>query len=305
MNSIGKIVVFGGTGHYGRKIVQKLIAKEQSVRVLTRNTESAGKILGEKVELIQGDVTNQETIEASLKGVSCVIISLSAMKRNLIRKMKLIEHDAVLAIMDEAKKAKISRLIYLSGYDIREDVLKKLKISEFGAVKLEIESKIKESDFNWTILGLAPAMDIFFAFAKNGKMVVPGGGYKPIPSISSEDVGEIAAQTALRDDLAGKRIKLTGPEALSFPQVAALISEVTAQEVKHSKIPLTAINIVSFLIKPFIPFVRYLYKSLKLLNNFPTELTNQIPAEHAKLVALFDYQPVTIVDEIKKYYKSE
>ncbi|MHC1774855.1 MAG: SDR family oxidoreductase [Lentimicrobium sp.] len=298
-----QIIVFGGTGYYGRKVVEKLINKGQSVKVVSRNYVSAREIAGQKAEIFQGDVTNRETIIESLKNVSCIVICLSAMSNKLIGKMKQIERDAVLTIMDEAEKAGISRLVYMSGYEMREQLLRDLKIPEFGAIRIEIESRIAQSRFNWTILGDAPAFEIFFAFIKNGKMTVPGGGFNAIPSISAEDVGEITAQVAMRNDLNGKRIKLTGPEAFTFPEVAKRISEISGKKIKHISVPLSIIQVVSFILIPFAPFVRYLYKSLKMLNNFPPDLAADVPKQHRLLRELFDYEPVTLEMEIRKRMK--
>ena len=297
-----KIIVYGGTGFYGRKVVAKLIAKGQSVKVVTRNSENAKSIIGDDVEIFEGDVTEKGTIEKSLKNVSAIVICLSAMSNKLIRKMKAIERDAVLEIMDQAKKANILRLVYMSGYEMRKQLLDDLKIPEFGEIKIEVEAKIRQSDFNWTILGDAPAFEIFFAFINKGRMAVPGGGLNAFPTISSEDVGEITAQVVMRDDLNGKRIKLTGPQAYSFPDVAKLISEISGKRIQHMTIPLFFINMVSFLLLPFTPFVRYLYKSLKMLNNFPTDLAEDVPKDHKLLRELFDYEPVTLEMEINRRF---
>lgn len=299
-----KIIVYGGTGFYGRKVVEKLVAKGQDVRVVSRSKESALRIVGDKVDIYEGDVTNRQTITDSLKGVSAIVICLSAMSNKLIRKMKAIERDAVLNIMEEARIAGISRLVYMSGYEMREELLLKLKIPEFGAVKIEVEKAIRASNFNWTILGDAPAFEIFFAFTRNGKMTVPGGGYNAIPSISPEDVGEITAQAVLRDDLGGRRIRLTGPEAFTFPQAAKQISIITGKKVKHMAIPLTLINVVSFILIPFAPFVRYLYKSLKMLNNFPDDLANRVPIDYGLLRDVFEYKSVTFEEEVKRRLES-
>lgn len=298
-----RIIVYGGSGYYGRSVVNKLIHKGQSVKVVSRNANKAKEILGDKVEIFEGDVTIKETIIKSLEKVDTIIICLSAMSNKLIKKMKEIERDAVLEIMKEARKQNISRLIYMSGYEMRERLLNDLKIPEFGEIKIEIESKISESDFNWTILGDAPAFEIFFAFVKNGKMTVPGGGFNKIPTISAKDVGEITAQVAMRNDLNGRRIKLTGPKAYSFPEVAALIFDKTGKNIKHVKIPLFFINMVSFILLPFYPFVRFLYKSLKMLNNFPVDLAENVPKDHKILNELFDYKSVTLEEEIINRYK--
>ncbi len=300
MTSKDQIIVYGGTGFYGQKVVEKLVEKGQSVKVVTRNAEKGKRIFGDKVELFRGDVTVKGTIEKSLENVSAIVICLSAMGNKLFRKMKEIERDAVLEIMEKAEEANISRLVYMSGYEMRKQLLEDLKIPEFGEIKIEIEENIKQSGFNWTILGCAPASEIFFAFTNNGRMVVPGGGLNAIPTISPEDVGEITAQTVMREDLNGKRIRLTGPKACSFPQAAKLMTEISGKRIKHITIPLFLINTVSFCLLPFIPFVRYLYKSLILLNNFPVDLAEDVPNDHKLLRELFDYEPVTLETEIRE-----
>jgi uncharacterized protein YbjT (DUF2867 family) len=296
------VVVFGGTGHYGRKIVKRLLDKNEKVRVLSRNTQKAKNTLGEDVEIIEGDVTCRDTVIRSLEDVKAILICLSAMSIKLIRRMKEIEQDAVLMIMEEAEKAKIDRLVYVSGYEIREDVLRKLNMIKFGEVKLEIERKIRKSSFNWTILGAAASFELFFAFLRNNKMVVPGGGIKPIPTISAEDIGEIAAQTVLRNDLSGKRFRLTGSEAISFPEAAERISAITKKRIKHIKIPLIAVKVVSIITLPFTPFISFIYCALKLLNNFPSDLAKNVPEDHQILLKTFSYTPIKFDMEIKNRF---
>ena len=191
----------------------------------------------------------------------------------------------------------------MSGYEMRKKLLDDLNIPEFGEIKIEIEERIKRSNLNWTILGDAPAFDLFFAFLNKGRMTVPGGGLHAIPTISPEDVGEITAQIVLRDDLNKKRIKLTGPKAYSFPEVAKLITDISGKKIKHMTLPLILINFVSFLLLPFTPFVRFLYKSLVMLNNFPVDLAENVPADHKLLRELFDYEPVTLEMEIHRRIK--
>jgi uncharacterized protein YbjT (DUF2867 family) len=111
MKDSNQIIVYGGTGFYGRKVVEKLVEKKQSVKVVTRNLDNARKIVGDKVELLQGDVTEKGTVEKSLENVGTIVICLSAMSNKLIRKMREIERDAVFEIMEYAKKTDISRLI--------------------------------------------------------------------------------------------------------------------------------------------------------------------------------------------------
>jgi uncharacterized protein YbjT (DUF2867 family) len=203
-------------------------------------------------------------------------------------------------ILNEAKNAGITRVVYLSGYEMRENLLRKLRLQKFGAIKLELEKTLSSSTLNWTILGCAPSMELFFAFLKKDKMIAPGGGAKAIPCISAQDVGEIAAQTVLRSDLKGKRFRLTGPEAFTFPQAAQRMARISGIPVRVVRIPLFIINIASIMTWPSHPFIRYVYWSLKLLNNFPQDLAEKVPTDHQLLLSTFDYIPITFDEEIHK-----
>lgn len=300
-----KIIVFGGTGYYGRRIVAHLVTMKEPVRVLSRNAAKARDILDPEVEIMEGDVTDHPLVVESLKGVKAMVICLSAVNFQLIRKRQQIERDAVLDILSEGWKAGIKRLVYVSGYEMRPSVLKALKIPDFGAIMLEIESKIRQSDYHWTILGAAPSFELFFAFFRKGKMAVPGGGKNAIPSIAPQDVGAIVAQTVVREDLNGQRIRMTGPEAYTFTEVAKIFGAATGREVKHVTLPLGVINLVSLIAYPVSPFPRFLFKSLKLLNNFPQDLAQQVPTDHQLLKTWFDYEPLTLEAEIRKRFMSD
>ena len=297
-----RVLVFGGTGHYGSRIVQSLLAKDEPVRVLSRNAEKARQTLGDKPEIIEGDITSREAVAQSLQGVKAVIISVSAWSWQTIKKIRQIERDAVLTILAEAKKAAVSRLVYISVYELREDFLREHNMLKFGEIKLEIETTIAQSDFNWTILGEPPSMELFFAVLRNGKLTVPGGGPPAVPTVSPDDVGEIAAQTVLRDDLPGRRFRVTGLEALSFAEAADRITKITGQPVEVKQIPLLPIRIASILTLPFNPYLRYIYWSLVLLNNFPQDLVENVPADHQILRDVFDYTPTTFDMEIRKRF---
>ncbi len=300
MNKIEPILVFGGTGHYGSQIVNALLSKDVPVRVLSRSIQKAREILGDKVEIIEGDVTSPKVIEKSLKGSKAIVISLSAMSPKLIKKIKQIERDAVINIIKEAEKVNITRLVYLSGYDLQIDFLKKYKILQVGEIKLEIEKIIHESKTNWTILGCPPSFRLFFEFLKKKKMGFPGGGKNYLPTISAKDVGEIVAQTVIREDLSGFRIRLTGPDALSIPEAAKIISRITDTEISTFSIPLLLFKMISIITLPFNPFIRYLYKVLIMFNNFPPDLVNEIPSDHQFLLETFSYIPHTFEMEVKK-----
>lgn len=295
------VLVIGGTGHYGSLIVHRLIEKGIPVRLLTRNIENARKHFSEKLEYVKGDVTQSESVVKALDGVSSVVISLSAFNWNQIRNIEQIERDAVFTIIDKARQLGIPRIVLISVYQIKMEVLEKYKINtRIARLKLDVETKLMNSGLNWTILGAAPSMEIFFAMLRGEKMIVPGGGPPALPTISPLDLGEIAAQAAVRMDLAEKRFRMTAPTPYSFPQAADIISKVWKKNIAVKKIPLILPRIGSLITYPFNPYIYYLVANIKLMNHFPQDLVELVPQDSELLQNTFDYQPTTLEMEAER-----
>ena len=294
------IVVLGGTGHYGRKIVSSLVARHEPVRVLSREPARARQVLGPQPDILRGDLTAPSSVDEALDGAQAVVVAVSAANRQSIRQRLKIELDGVLGMLERAARGGVTRVAYLSGYDVREDFARELGLVDFVRPMLEVEAALSESKLEWTVLGCAPSMEIFFAMIRGDTMTVPGGGPPALPTVSADDVGEIAAQVALRSDLAGRRIRLTGPEALSFPEAARRISTVWGRTVRYRPIPLFPLRVASWITWPFSPYLAFLSCAVRLLKHFPEQVAAEVPADHASLRQLFQYVPTSLEVEARQ-----
>ena len=128
-----------------------------AVRVLSRNAASARSLLGAAAEIVEGDITAAPTRRAALQGCAAVVIAVSAMAPGLVRQTQAIEEDAVLALLAEAKELGVRRVVYLSVYEVRQDVTQDLDLAS-GRAKLRVEQALAASDLDWTVLGCAPSM---------------------------------------------------------------------------------------------------------------------------------------------------
>jgi uncharacterized protein YbjT (DUF2867 family) len=295
-----KVCVFGGTGRYGRRVVASLLGLGARVRVPSRDAAAARGILGDAAEIAQGDVRDPDFVTRALEGVDAAVLALSAANARQIRQRTAIERDAVLGIIGAAMKAGPKRLVCFSGYAMQEAVLDTIGLRSFGAIMIEVEAALRASALDWTVLGCAPSYELFFSLFKGKAMLAPGGCAAPFPSVSEFDVGAIAAQAALRDDLGGQRFSLNGSEALTVPIAAERLGRALGRRIPLIKPPLAAIGAAAALISPFNPFPSFIYQSLKLLNSFPADLAALVPATHAKLQSTFDYKSMSLEDEIER-----
>ena len=94
------IIVAGGTGNLGGRIVKALLNRGAEVRVLVRPSSNQKKIsyleqLGAKVMVV--DMSNEQDISSACVGANCVISALAGLRDVVIDAQKILLNGAVLA----------------------------------------------------------------------------------------------------------------------------------------------------------------------------------------------------------------
>lgn len=149
-----KIIVFGGTGDVGQIIVQKLLDKEQTVCVLTRQKKDSNDRLFYKV----GNVLDFNTVEKLIEQDDRVIISLGFNNSSFDTMSK-----GTANIISAMNKKGAKRLVCLSAqgagdsWDYMPEEFKKMVLSNdilsasFKDHSIQ-ENLVKQSDLDWTIV---------------------------------------------------------------------------------------------------------------------------------------------------------
>jgi uncharacterized protein YbjT (DUF2867 family) len=78
----------------------------------------------------------------------------------------------------------------------------------------------------------------FAAGIASGTLVAPSAD-GAMPFIDAEDIAAVAAAALTSDGHGGRTYELSGPEALTFADVAAVLSRHVGREVRHVDLPLT------------------------------------------------------------------
>src|SRR5215212_3540936 len=71
------VLVTGATGRIGRVVIDRLVDAGVPVRALTRHSEAAAT-LPANVDVVTGDLTVPESLDAALQGVSAVFLVWTA-----------------------------------------------------------------------------------------------------------------------------------------------------------------------------------------------------------------------------------
>jgi uncharacterized protein YbjT (DUF2867 family) len=77
---VGVILVAGATGGVGKRVVRRLVERGYKVRALVRNTQKAQEMLGDNVELFEGDITIPETLTPQMMANVTAVICCTGVR---------------------------------------------------------------------------------------------------------------------------------------------------------------------------------------------------------------------------------
>jgi uncharacterized protein YbjT (DUF2867 family) len=221
------ILITGATGRVGGTTVKQLISRGVPVRALVRNAEKAAAVTALKVEPVIGDLTQLHSLEAALEGVTAALLV-----------SPLDPHQVQLQgnFIDAAKHAGRVHVVKISGLGTALD-----SPVRSGRWHAQTEKYLEDSGLPFThlrppffmqnILRLAPtirASGEFVGALHQGKVAM----------IDVADIAAVAATALTTSGHVGKAYTLTGPEALSYEDVAEKLSNSLGRRVTYKDVPL-------------------------------------------------------------------
>jgi uncharacterized protein YbjT (DUF2867 family) len=246
MDNVNRILLIGGTGTVGRQVALQLSALGAGVRVMTRKPEEARLPPG--VEVVRGDLTRPETLDACLGGIDAVFLVWVA-------------PPAAVAPALERMARRARRIVLLSApLKTPHPLFQRPNLARDLA--LQVERAIEASGVTWTFL--RPGM--FAPNAKEwwGRQIRAGEAVRwpylavPTAPIDERDIAAVAVR-ALREEGHDKaEYVLTGPQSLSqFEQVSIIgsaigrtlrIEEMTPDEARRELLAIMPLPVVNMLL---------------------------------------------------------
>ncbi|CAA9268566.1 MAG: Nucleoside-diphosphate-sugar epimerase [uncultured Arthrobacter sp.] len=115
MNSHGSVIlVTGATGYIGGRLVSRLLNEGHTVRVVVRTPEKLKDVpWAERVEIVQGDLQDPDTMEAACGGVDALYYLVHSMGSG--RGFERRESSIAATVASAATAAGVGRIIYLGG----------------------------------------------------------------------------------------------------------------------------------------------------------------------------------------------
>ncbi|HXP07874.1 MAG TPA: SDR family oxidoreductase, partial [Acidobacteriaceae bacterium] len=215
-------LITGATGDVGCRVVDSLLAFGERPRVFVRDETKARARFGDRVEVSAGDLTDAASLQNALQGIDALfLVSTGPRIPNL-------DDGAAKA----AKAAGVRHLVKLSSLDVQQNLA-------IGGWHERGEEAIRASGVPFTFLRPSGFMSNLLAWApsiKNEGVVRSSTGDGKRGFIHSDDIAAVATEILRTGKHVGESLPLTGPEALSFSEVAIKLGTAIGSPLRYQPI---------------------------------------------------------------------
>src|SRR5215216_588897 len=224
------ILVTGSTGTLGGEVVKQLSSSTPAINIKAgvHSAQNVKKVKdGDEVEVVLIDYNKPETLKEALSQVDKLFLLTPDVPN---------AHELASNLVIEAKKVGIRHIVKQSvmGADLEADV---------GTMRLhrQVEKIIEQSGIPFTFLRPNEFMQNFINFHSpsvkgNNAFYIPLEDAK-VSLVDVRDIAAIAVESLIDEDKhKNKTYLITGPEALSYHQVAEILSNTTGRKIDYVNI---------------------------------------------------------------------
>lgn len=212
-------------GKVGHELVQQLTEQQCEIRLASHNPDRIRSIFP-AAEVIAAEIDDPSRLERALEGVDALFLASPGV---------LVSDDKALTPAElwvrAAQRTGVQRLVRLSaaGVEYSEGQLR------------QIEQLVEGSGVDWTLLrpnwfmqnySTPSTSSMNAAAVRQGILREPAGDART-SYIDTRDIAAVAVQALTQDGHSGQAYTLTGAEALSRHEVAAIFARVLGREVTY------------------------------------------------------------------------
>lgn len=233
------ILVTGGTGFIGPKVVRALRERDLPVRALVRSRGRGAQLEAWGCELAEGDLRRPETLPAAVAGCETVV-HLVSIRTGKPRDFEEVMSRGAAALVEAARTAGVGRFVHMSASGVGEAT--KGMTPYYGA-KWAMEETVRGSGIPHVIF--RPT----FVFGRDGGVLptfirqvrwlpvtpVIGSGEGRVQPIWVEDVAAFFAEAVSRGE---GMYELGGPDAVTWDELFARIKRVLGARRATVHVPL-------------------------------------------------------------------
>ncbi|HZQ66481.1 MAG TPA: complex I NDUFA9 subunit family protein [Gaiellaceae bacterium] len=240
------ILVTGGTGFVGPKIVHALRAEGRDVRCLVRRPEQASTLRAWGCELVRGDVADGESLRRAAEGCD-VVVHLVAIIAGRPSDFERVMVEGTRSLVAAAAEAGTGRFVLMSALGVSEQTR---RLVPYYQAKWEMERAVLASGIEHVVF--RPS----FVFGRDGGVlplfvrqvrwspIVPvvGDGRRRLQPIWVDDLAAFFAKAIDLPEAANRTFELGGPEQLTWNELYERIARVLGKRRAQLHLPVPLVR---------------------------------------------------------------
>ena len=219
-----KILVTGATGNVGGRVVHELAARGEDVRAAVRNLQKAAATLPQGVEVAAFDYEKPETFVGAFDGVNHVLLVAPGGEPR--------SAELLAPAVDAAAAAGVEHIVLLSAMGVDSNDALPLRVVEKRIEASGVPHTILRP--NWYMQNLLTAL--LPSIKQQGAIYLTAADSKT-SFIDARDVGDVAAVMLAEPGHMGKTYTLTGPQSLTYGEVADMVARASGRPVQYVALP--------------------------------------------------------------------
>ncbi|BDQ31871.1 SDR family oxidoreductase [Nitrosopumilus zosterae] len=230
MNKLRKIVVTGATGFVSRNLRKYL--SEQNIELVSISRKNFNQFKNE-TKIISENYEEKKLLK-KIKNSDALVHLIGIGKQSVNIDYERTNVEFTSHMVNLSKKAKIKKIVYLSGLGVSATTSLGYFISKYQAEKIIIDSGINYTIFRPSfIVGKDDLLTkSLHKQIKKGLIKIPGSGNYKIQPIHINDVVKIIFKSITETKYRNRIIDLVGPDNISFEEYVRLFSKRTNTRIK-------------------------------------------------------------------------
>ena len=292
------ILVTGGTGFIGSRVVHGLRAEERPVRVLARNPKDAETLANWGCQVVEGDMTDAASLRRAVTGCEAVIdlvALISGSREDFERVMIRGTRDLVAA----AKDAGVKRFVLMSALGVSE---RTKDLTHYYHAKWDEEQAVQSSGLEYTIF--RPS----FVFGSDGGslpiyirqvrwspvITVIGDGTRRLQPIWVDDVAAFFVKSFSIPETVNRTFEVAGPDVVTWDELYERIRRVLGKKRAKVHMPYGLVRAGAAVVEK-IPVDFPLSRDAVTMLEFDDNVTDIRPA-----VETFAIEPISLDEQLRR-----
>jgi uncharacterized protein YbjT (DUF2867 family) len=224
------ILIAGGTGTLGRRLVPLLRARGETARILARHGGAADDTLPDApVEIVAGDIRDPIALRAALVGIETVVSAVTGFGGRDALGTKKVDREGNLGLIAAARDARVGHFVLLSVHQAGPS-----HPIELFRDKWVAEEALRASGLVWTIVRPTAYLETWLGLiggplVATGRTRIFGPGRNAINFVSAADVARLVDLSFADRRMRRTVVEAPGPANLTFDQLAVAVESVTGR----------------------------------------------------------------------------